>query len=521
MRGKTLPAPCLRIFALLLHFTLLSSLGAEPTFRFPVDFWYKQGFTLPESVEIARQGAKEPPQFSEWLDQQTKIKRSKVLAILITKGIRLPFSKNKKLGAKEKIETNHKAKKKEESPNRNTNIDSFFVGGSYQVIDARYLPLEKRNHSSLFLGQVETYGKWMVEKRDNQFTYGLEWNYQWMHVHSGYRYKPLPNFYFAKDLNFFSNFDRKDSHIPQPLTESYFIGLNLFQGATSYKLGIYSAKAVSEEPGFYFVSPLKSFAVTYAPHSKIGSLFIHENFKNIFSSDWHTNLQAEGIGKAENYLGFVYLRANSDSAKLKVDATAFRDNQLLSVPTSESSDKNGVKQDLGYLRVRYREYFAWEGLRSNEGLRYESGYAFHIPLWITDWGAVVLRYRDYTEEGFYQAHAIGKGVFYEYRNQKTIISFGGEVRESHKQTEGKVSLPFSGSYFFEISCLYRENGIQMRSWFENWSYATDFNVNLVDRKEIWKLKLVGPEISLNLSVSEKIDSPTYIYYANFQFNQRF
>lgn len=521
MKGRKHLAQFFRIFSFSIYFLCLGSLAATPTFRFPVDFWYKQGFTLPESVEIASQGAKESSQFIAWLDRQTAKKRSKIIAILITKGIRLNFTKSTKLAAKAKIETNHHHAKKEGSPNSKTNGDFFFVGGTYQVIDARYLPLEKRNHSSLFLGQVQTYGKWMVEKRDNKLTYGLEFNYKLIHAYSGHRYKPLPNFYFAKDLNFFSNFDRPDSHIPQPLNESYFMGFNLFPGAGSYKLGIYSAKTVSEEPGFYFVSPQKSLAMTFAPYSKIGSLYIHENFKNILSTDWHSNLQAEGIGRAENYLGFLYLRANSDSAKLKIDATAFRDNQLLSAPTSESVDKNGVKQDLGYSRVRYREYFAIEGLRSNEGLRYESGYAFHLPLWITEWGTIVLRYRDYTEDGFYLAHSIGRGIFYEYRNQKTIISLGSETRDNLKQAEGKVSLPFSGNYYFEISCLYRENGIPMRSWFENWSYATDFNINLVDRKEIWKLKLIGPEISLNVSISEKMDSPTYIYYANFQFNQSF
>jgi len=499
---------------------LTISLEASPTFQFPVSFWYKQGFSLTESVEISKQGQKDPIFFSDWLDQQTEIKRKKVLAILIANRVKLKKSPSKKINDSNTSNLNS-SRSKEGTRIQSGNSDFGFLSGTYQILDTRYLPMEMRNHSSLLVGGTFNYGKAIFEKRDTEFTYGTELNYRYLHIFSGQRYKPLPNFYFAKDPNFFSNFDRKDSYLPQPLNESYFAGVNFNPTGTSHMIGIYSAKSVSPEPGLYFVSPNKSYSITIAPHTKIGSLYINDSFKNFLLRSWNTNLQGEGIGKVENYVGFFYLRSVSEELKLKIDITTYRDNQFISLPTSDFEGKNGIKQDLGYIRFRYKEYFVMEGLNSKEGLRYESGYGLQVPFLYGDWGALVMRFRNYSEEGFYHVSAGGRGLFYEFRNQKTIFSLGSEIRDRHYQWEGKVSVPLNNMYFLELSCLYREAGIPMRSWFENWSYATDFNMNLVDRREIWKLKFVGPDLSLNLSISEKSDSQTFIYYANFQFNHRF
>ncbi len=380
------------------------------------------------------------------------------------------------------------------------------------------MPLELRNHSSVFIGQQTESIRWSLEKRDNKLVGSASLEHKIFHVHLGNRYKPLPNFYFAKDQNFFSNFDHKDSHLPQPLNESYFAGIKVSPSNPFFLLGVYSAKSVSQEPGVYLVSVDKKYSMTWSPYSRIGSFYINET-KNF--ADWKLNLQGEVFGRNDNFIGFAYLRGQSEKLNLKVDATTFRDNQLLSVPTSEMVDKNTVKQDLGYSRLRYREYFVLEGLTSREGLRIEQGYGLQVPLIFGEYGAIAVRYRNYNENGFYEDLQIGRGLFYEYRKDKTTISLGGEKRGNVYQNEGKIAYALNQNYYIEFSCIYRDSGIKMRSWFENWSYATDFNVNLIDRKEIWKVKFIGKDLALNVSISEKMDSPTYIYYANFQFNYRF
>jgi len=507
-------------FLLSLTFILSRPIFAEASFLFPAEFWYGQGFTLSESAEIIKEGKKEPNLFRVWLDQQTKKKRSKIIAILLSKGIKFKNSKEKK----EKDELVNPSKTKSELgpvKNKELNEDFFFVGGSYQVLDLRNIPLDKRNHSSLLVGRMFKLGKLLFEKRDEHFVYSAELQNRYFYFSAGNRYKPLPNFYFAKDPNFFSNFDKKDSFLPQPLTESYFLGMYLFPSTQNFLFGVYSAKNVSEEPGFYLVNQNKSYAATLSGQNKIGSLFINDKFRNVFGAGWNLNLQGEAQGKTNNYVGFFYLRGLSDNNRLKIDLTGYRDNQLLLLSTNDSLEKNGVKQDLAYARIRYREYYVLETLSSTEGLRYESGYGVHLPFLYGEWGAFIFRYRDYTEDGFYVNRKKGYGLFYEYRDLNTVFSIGAESRDKHYQSEMKMSFPFPEQYFLEISCLYRESGLAMRSWFENWSFATDFNMNLVDRKEIWKLKFVGPDVSLNISISEKYDSPTYIYYANFQFNQKF
>jgi hypothetical protein len=527
--------------ALFLLMSAYFPLMPEKFLNYPVSFWYKEGFSLPESAEIVKESGKDKEAFLRWLKKQNEKRQKKITAILLSNKINLypawragnePSASNENY-TRSKISSKQNSfiaqDKKYQSNTKDTtgsfgnlmNSDFFFLGGSYQNLDTRYLPLELRNHSSVMLGGSTRDGKWIFENRDSKLVFGGEYSHSYFHLAGGNRYKPLPNFYFAKDPNFFSNFDRKNSHLPQPLQESYFAGIKIHPTQPAPMFGIYSAKSVSEEPGFYFVSPSKSYATTWAPYSRIGSVFINDTYKNVFASGWNANIQGEGLGRSENYIGFVYARGQSETNALNIDATAFRDNLFLSLPTSELVERSSVKQDLGFVRIRFKEYFAWEGLRSQEGLRFENGYGIHFPIWYGEFGGLVLRYRNYEEAGFYSGLAVGRGLFYEFRNGKIIISIGGEKRDKYTQGEAKLSIPLSETYFMELSCLYRDAGIPLRSWFENWSYATDFNMNLVDRKEIWKLKFVGPDVSLNVSISEKMESPTYIYYANFQFNYKF
>ncbi len=496
-------------------------LASEPVFLFPVSFWYKNGFTLQESAEIARAG-KEKETFQLWLDKLPDKKRKKILAVLLSNNVKLKIEKTKPSlnGLNTKSKTNAtisipKSRTNDESP------DFFFVGGSYQILDTRYLPLDRRNHSSLFLGQSTSHTKWILEKRDTKFVYGFETHYSYFDLYLGNRYKPIQNFYFAKDADFFSNFDSNKSHLPQPLNESYFLGFKLNPNSTNSLFGVYSSKSVSEEPGLYLVSPEKKYSLTWAPYTRIGSLFINDSYTFGTTNVWRTNVQGEALGRSDNFVGFLYTRSQNQNGDIKIDATVYRDKDILAIPTSELFERNGTTQDLGYSRIRWKEYFALEALNSLQGLRVESGYGIHFPLLYGNYGALVVRYRDYKEDGLSKVNAAGRGLFYEYRNDKIIISIGGEDRDGFRQGEGKLSIPIYKTYFFEMSCLYRDQGIQLRSWFENWSFATDFNMNLVDRKEIWKLKFVGRDLSLNVSISERMDQATYIYYTNFQFNYRF
>lgn len=93
---------------------------------------------------------------------------------------------------------------------------------SYQNLDVRYLPRKEKNHSSVFLGGKGKGQIWILEKRDEEFSYGVNLTYKPFRFTSGSRYKPIPHFYFAKDPNFYSQLERTGSPLPQPITFSNF-----------------------------------------------------------------------------------------------------------------------------------------------------------------------------------------------------------------------------------------------------------------------------------------------------------
>ncbi|WP_411821873.1 hypothetical protein [Leptospira sp. 'Mane'] len=501
---------------------LFSGKNLFPEVKEPVlttQSWMKEGFTLKESVQLASQSQKTKEEFRKWIEQRPKKEQNKIHFILKKHNIKL-YSKPVTKSSYNKKIANEDKKYPEVPQTIPSQQDYFFIGGSYQNLDTRYLPKSEKNHSGFYIGKKAEDHKIILEKRDEKFSGSVFYQISYLQMNLGNRYKPIPHFYFAKDPDFYSAFDRTNSPLTQPILSSYFLGLNSKPKEDGHKLGIYHSEAVSKEPGVYYSSPNQSYSFTWAPYSRIGSLYINDSYKNL--SGWDSNVQGEAMGRTDQFYGFLYARSEKKSWDLGVDGTLYRDyNGILSLPMQNMVDQTGVRQDLQFGRLRWKQYFVLEGLQSKEGLRYESGIGGHIPLIFGDWGAVVFRYRDYTEAGFNRFHAVGRGLFYEWRKDKNAISIGGEVRTGRQQFEAKLSFPLQYGYILEISGIYRDKKMEMRSWFENWSYAADYNVNLMERNELWKLKLVGPEFSLNLSLSQKSGTETYIYYTNLQFLLRF
>ncbi|WP_135354879.1 hypothetical protein [Leptospira kobayashii] len=484
--------------------------------------WMKEGFSLRESMQLASEFQKGKEEFRKWIQTKQKKEQSRIHIILKKHNISLysNVAREKTHNNKQLKENSDHPKLQETSGPTQLEKDYFFIGGSYQNLDTRYLPKSEKNHSGFYVGRKGEDHKIILEKRDERFSGSLSYFFSYFQMNLGNRYKPIPHFYFAKDPDFYSAFDRTDSPLTQPILNSYFLGINSKKKEAGHKFGIYHSQAVSPEPGIYYTSPNQSYSFTWAPYSRIGSIYINDSYKNLLG--WDSNLQGEAMGRTDQFYGFLYARSEKKSWELSADGTLYRDfNGVLSLPMQNMVDQTGVRQDLQFGRLRWKKYFVLEGLQSKEGLRYESGIGGHFPILFGDWGAVVFRYRDYTEEGFNRFHAVGRGLFYEFRKDKNTISIGGEVRTGKQQFETKLSFPLQYGYLLEISGIYRDKKMEMRSWFENWSYAADYNVNLMERNELWKLKLVGPEFSLNLSLSQKTETVTYIYYANLQFLLRF
>lgn len=405
------------------------------------------------------------------------------------------------------------------SPNLTDPPYEVFLGMSYQNLDVRYLPREEKNHSSLFFGGRGKGQIWILEKRDEDFSYGTNLTFQQFRFTSGNRYKPIPHFYFAKDPNFYSQLERTGSPLPQPILFSNFLGYRYLREGKEYEFGMYHSAAFSAYPGLYFTSPNKSYSAVWSAGENKSSLYINDSWN---SKDLGNHrVQSESILNKKESVGFFYLKSESPESKFFFDATAYRDSPLLYGMVSPSEVRPEIPQTLGYTRGSFKHLVGFEYLSSMEGHRYESGRSGFFPFFLSEWGNLLYRYREYNESGNYQYNEIGRAAFYEWRKEKAVVSFGFESRENGGQWEGKLAIPIDTGNLLEFSAIFREGQPKTRAWFENWTYATDFNINLTDRQEIIKLKWVSPFISVNISYSEKEKDPNPILFINFQLLQKF
>ncbi|XDD47353.1 hypothetical protein AB3N60_04505 [Leptospira sp. WS39.C2] len=391
----------------------------------------------------------------------------------------------------------------------------LFLGLGHQNLDVQYLPREEKNHSSFAFGGYTKGQRFSLEKRDEDFLYGIDLKAHSFRLTSGNRYKPIPHFYFAKDPNFYSQMDRPNSPLPQSIQSSHFFGYQFPNKTNPFEFGVYYAPGFSYAPGIYFTSPNKSYSGVWSVRENKSSLFVNDTY-DLKKAGKH-RIQSESIFHPKESVGFLYTKSESENSNFFLDSTVYRDSPLLYGNVTSGEIRPEIPQTLGYMRASYKYILGGEGLSSMEGHRYESGGSGFFPILVSNFGNILYRYRQYYESGNYQYKEIGRALFYEWRKERTVYSIGFESREMGGQWEGKIAIPILQGHLLELSAIFREGNLKTRAWFENWTYASDFNINLTDREEIIKLKYVSPFLSLNVSYSEKENSPTPILFINFQF----
>lgn len=393
--------------------------------------------------------------------------------------------------------------------------EHLFVGLGYQNLDVQYLPREEKNHSFLSFGGYLRGQRMILEKRDESIAYGLDLKYDIYRFTTGNRYKPIPHFYFAKDPNFYSQMDRTNSPLPQPIQDSQFLGIQLPSNGNKAEIGFFYAPGFSYRPGIYFTSANKSYSGVWSPEENKSSLFVNDSYH--FQHAGKHRVQSESIFDRKESVGFLYTKSEFYDSKFFLDSTFYRDSPLLYGNVTTGDIRPEIPQTLGYVRGSYKYILGGEGLSSVEGHRFETGGSGFLPMIVSEYGNLLYRYRQYQERGNFQYNEIGRALFYEWRKNRTVLSIGFEKRELAGQWEGKIAVPIQAGHLLELSAIFREGNPKTRAWFENWTYASDFNINLTDREEIIKLKYVSPLLSLNISYSEKENSPMPILFINFQF----
>jgi len=350
--------------------------------------------------------------------------------------------------------------------------------------------------------------RFLFESKDKSPTYSYDLGMGNVRIMGGNRFKPLPHFYFSKDPDFYSAFDRFGSYWTQPILESHYLQ---YTKSSQLSFGFFTARSVTQNPGIFI--NLGKDRVSFAWDGQFGSLYWNESRTGEF---WKLRSQGEVFGTAKRELGFGYFIYSLVHIPISFETTMYRDPSQTLRPNNEKEMVSS--QLLQYVRIRGWDYFVFEGIRSYEGLVGKEGMGIWIPIVSTSFGSPVIRYRIYREVWQEITKEIGRGLFWEWRQNGQVISIGGESISSGFQPEARISFRIPKAGIFETSALFTTPRRQTDAWFENWTYAMDFNIDLTDRLTIYKCKWSSDWLSINLSFTRRRPEDPLQYWVNLQGN---
>ncbi len=120
--------------------------------------WMKEGFSLRESMQLASEYQKGKEEFRKWIQKRQKKEQGKIYVILKKHNVLLYakfIRENPRNNEQSKENRNHPKSPEAPPPEK----DYFFIGGSYQNLDTRYLPKSEKNHSGFYLGIIKSFWK--------------------------------------------------------------------------------------------------------------------------------------------------------------------------------------------------------------------------------------------------------------------------------------------------------------------------------------------------------------------------
>ncbi|AXR61871.1 hypothetical protein [Leptospira mayottensis] len=342
----------------------------------------------------------------------------------------------------------------------------------------------------------------------------------------GHRFRPLENFYFLRDNDFYTALPEID----QGTHKAGFLGFKW----KDWSLGTYfSEKEAKRKPGMYLISPLKLFELAYSPEMKKHYASLNFQSRDFFLAGPKIVSRIQTFGERKEIDGTFYSSVNSEKFELKLTGYRGKSEDLFSL----DPDRKELKGKAELIRFGFISHstFTLEWIRAwshplhkqsdsgpeakkfqpviseNDSKRWEiiAGKApiFYNPFW----GGIFLSLRNYTNE------TLGRGIYYGLYKKRFTIEAGQEWRiNGDKITEGKWSFRINETWNLEGAFLFQKEGNHTDSLFEARTARDETSLIFTDRSSSFRLRLLSPYVALTVSHSRKRENKNESIWINLQ-----
>lgn len=345
----------------------------------------------------------------------------------------------------------------------------------------------------------------------------------------GHRFRPLENFYFLRDNDFYTALPE----IEQGIHKAGFFGLKWKE----WSLGTYfSEQEAKHKPGIYLLSPLKLFEFAYSPEMKKHYASLNFQSKNFFLAGPKIVSRIQTFGERKEIDGTFYSSATSEKFELKLTGYRGKNEDLFALDPDRKELKG--KAELVRLGFISHSIFNLEWIRawsyplrkqSDSGPEAEKFQPFNPTIPESDskrweiiagkapifydpfWGGIFLSLRNYTNE------TLGRGIYYGLYKKRFTIEAGQEWRiNGDKITEGKWSFRMNETWNLEGAFLFQKEGNHTDSLFEARTTRDETSSIFTDRSSSFRLRLLSPYVALTVSHSRKKESKNDSIWINLQ-----
>ncbi|EMS86936.1 hypothetical protein [Leptospira noguchii] len=409
---------------------------------------------------------------------------------------------------------------KNESIRTNLNSDSFGV--------RRTTVLQNQKPANCFTGFLES-------RNGSPFVSG-KIDQKFFRASFGHRFRPLENFYFLRDNNFYTALPGID----QPIHKSGFLG---FQWK-DWSIGTYySELEAKRKPGIYFISPWKLFEFAYSPEIKK-----HYVSLNFYSDQFGFNgpkiiSRIQTFGEKKEIDGTFYSSVSFEKSEFKLTGYRGKSEDLFALDPDRSELKG--KAQLARLGIVSNSYFSLEWIRAwNRPLEFNLKQSDFFPsnilqllesekefqknldhsskrweiiagkapiFYDLSWGGILFSLRNYSNE------TIGRGVYYALVRKSFTIEAGQEWRiNGDSITEGKWSFRLNELWNLEGAFLFQKEGNKTDSLFEARTARDETSLIFTDRSSSFRLRLLSPYIAFTVSHSRRKENKNDGIWINLQ-----
>ncbi|TGK29090.1 hypothetical protein EHQ12_05040 [Leptospira gomenensis] len=365
-------------------------------------------------------------------------------------------------------------------------------------------------------------GTVFLETRNGTALISGIWENETFRLSLGHRFRPLENFYFLRDENFYTALPG----IEQPIRRSGFAALKRADWSAGF---YYSEIEAIKRPGFYLLFPKRILEFAYSPELKRHYTSLNFQSRRFGWNGPRIVSRIQTAGEDKTFYGTFFSSVFSETSDAEWKTTGYKGKSTDIFATDP--DKNDLSGEASLVRsgLVIRSYFSMEWIRAwnrvlseksasaeseernfeeRNSVRETKGsesktkrweiFGAKAPIVYGELGGILLSVRRYSAEIW------GKGLYYSLQKKRFTIEFGQEWRSNGDSIlEGKWSFRLDDSWNLEGAFLFQGRENQTDSLFEARTARDETSLIFTDRISSFRMRLLSPYAAFTVSHSRK------------------